>query len=64
MVIQILGTGCPKCQAIEANAKTTVEKAGLDAQVVKVTDIEKIGEMGVITAENVTMNVMEVLVDG
>ncbi|MBT3274846.1 MAG: thioredoxin family protein [Spirochaetales bacterium] len=47
MKIQILGTGCPKCQALEANAKTAVAKAGLDAQVVKVTDIDKIGEMGV-----------------
>ena len=47
MTIQILGTGCPKCQALEANAHAAVTKAGLDAQVVKVTDIDKIGEMGV-----------------
>ena len=47
MTIQILGTGCPKCQALEANAKAAVAKAGLDAQVEKVTDIDKIGEMGV-----------------
>ena len=47
MTIQILGTGCPKCQALDPNAKAAVAKVGLNAEVVKVTDIDKIGEMGV-----------------
>ena len=47
MTIQILGTGCAKCKALEANAQAAVTKAGLDAQVVKITDINEIMDMGV-----------------
>jgi len=47
MTIQILGTGCPKCQALERNAKEAVTKSGIAADVVKVTDINAIMEMGV-----------------
>ena len=47
MTIQILGMGCPKCQALEANAKAAVEEAGLDAEVVKVADTDTIADMGV-----------------
>mgnify|MGYP003978209565 CR=1 FL=1 len=47
MKIQILGSGCPSCQALEANAKAAVAKAGLDAQVEKVTDADEITDMGV-----------------
>ena len=48
MTIQILGMGCPKCQTLEANANKAVARAGLDAEVVKVTDADAIAEMGVI----------------
>lgn len=47
MLIQILGTGCVKCHKLEENAKTAVAELGLDAQVQKVDDINKIMEMGV-----------------
>ncbi len=47
MKIQILGTGCPKCQALEQNAREAVEKTGITAEVVKVSDMDDIMEMGV-----------------
>ena len=47
MKIQILGMGCPKCQTLEANAKAAVAKMGLNAEVVKVADSDKIADMGV-----------------
>ncbi len=47
MTIQILGMGCPRCHALEANAKEAVTRAGLEAQVVKITDADEIAEMGV-----------------
>ena len=47
MTIQILGTGCPKCKALEANAKSAIEKAGLEAEVVKISDVNEIMNMGV-----------------
>jgi len=47
MLIQILGTGCPKCRALEANARKAAEEGGIDAAVEKVTEIDKIMDMGV-----------------
>lgn len=47
MTIQILGTGCSKCKALEANAKAAIAQAGIDAEVMKVTDINEIMDMGV-----------------
>ncbi len=47
MVIQILGSGCPKCKQLEANAREAVTRTGVTAEVQKVTDIDQIMEMGV-----------------
>ncbi len=47
MKIQILGTGCPKCRQLEANAREAVAKKGIVADIEKVTDIDAIMEMGV-----------------
>ena len=47
MKIQILGTGCPKCQTLENNAKEAIQNLGIDASVEKVSDINTITEMGV-----------------
>ncbi len=47
MTIQILGAGCPKCKALEQNARTAAAQAGIEASFEKVTDIDRIMEMGV-----------------
>jgi len=47
MIIKILGTGCPKCKKLEEQARLAVEEAGIDAEIVKVSDIDAIMEMGV-----------------
>lgn len=47
MKIEILGTGCPKCNMLTSNAKVAVEKLGIDADFAKVTDIMQITERGV-----------------
>jgi small redox-active disulfide protein 2 len=44
--VQILGTGCPKCAALAENAAAAVADLGLDCELVKVTDINEIVEMG------------------
>ena len=47
MKLEILGTGCPKCQQLAANVQAAVEQAGLTAEIVKVTDIVDIAARGV-----------------
>ena len=47
MKVQILGTGCPKCKALKANARQAIESLALQADVEKITDIDMIMEMGV-----------------
>ncbi|HBD93177.1 MAG: redox-active disulfide protein 2 [Spirochaetes bacterium GWF1_31_7] len=47
MKVQILGTGCPKCKMLEANAREALTEIGLDAELVKVDNIDDIMDMGV-----------------
>ncbi len=46
--IQILGTGCPKCAQLAANAEQAIRDLGLEAEVVKVTDIVEITNFGIL----------------
>ncbi|MFA5042557.1 MAG: thioredoxin family protein [Kiritimatiellia bacterium] len=45
--IQILGTGCPKCHALTANAEQAVKELGIAAVVEKVEKIMDIIKFGV-----------------
>jgi len=47
MKIQILGSGCSKCKLLEQHAREAVAELKLEAEVEKVTDIDKIVELGV-----------------
>ncbi len=57
MKIEILGTGCAKCQNLSNNAKEAVAKLGMFAQIEKVEDLTKIMEYGV-------MNTPSLVIDG
>ena len=45
--IQILGTGCPKCHILTANAEQAVKELGIEAVVEKVEKIQDIMKFGV-----------------
>ena len=45
--IQVLGTGCPKCKALTANAEAAVQALGVAATVEKVEKIADIMTFGV-----------------
>ena len=47
--IQILGTGCPKCKLLFANAEAAVKAMGIEATVEKVEKITDIMAFGVMT---------------
>jgi small redox-active disulfide protein 2 len=45
--IQILGTGCPKCQKLANNVKEAADALGIEYELVKVSDIRDIAAFGV-----------------
>ncbi|NLF93960.1 MAG: thioredoxin family protein [Oligosphaeraceae bacterium] len=47
MKVQILGSGCEKCQKLYANVAAAAKNLGLPCELEKVTDINKITAMGV-----------------
>ena len=47
MKIEILGTGCPKCETVAKNVQSAVTELSIQAEVVKVTDIGEIAARGV-----------------
>jgi small redox-active disulfide protein 2 len=46
--LQILGTGCPKCKLLTEHTERAARELGLDFELEKVTDIEKIFAFGVV----------------
>ncbi|MDZ7618007.1 MAG: thioredoxin family protein [Patescibacteria group bacterium] len=46
-LVQVLGTGCAKCEKLKHNAEEAVKLAGIEAMVEKVTDINVITGFGV-----------------
>ncbi len=49
MEIKILGTGCPKCKALEKLTREVVAETGIEANISKVEDIMQIMNYGVVS---------------
>jgi small redox-active disulfide protein 2 len=47
MIIEILGSGCPSCKQLEENTKEAVKESNKDAEILKITDIAKFIDYGV-----------------
>ncbi|MDD5746277.1 MAG: thioredoxin family protein [Candidatus Omnitrophica bacterium] len=56
MKIEILGMGCPKCKQLTANAEAAVKELNIPAEIVKVADIGKITEYGVMMTPALALN--------
>ncbi|MFZ3051897.1 MAG: thioredoxin family protein [Sulfuricurvum sp.] len=56
MKIEILGTGCAKCKALEEATKQAVAQSGMFAQIEKVEDIMKIMEYGVMSTPGLVID--------
>lgn len=54
--IKILGTGCPKCKTTYSNVMEALEESGVEAEVIKVEDIEKIMEYNVMSTPAVLVD--------
>lgn len=49
MEIKILGTGCNKCEKMEANTRIAIKELGIEASIVKVEDLVQIMRYGVMS---------------
>lgn len=47
MIVKILGSGCKKCQTLEARVRDIVNLNDIDASVEKVTDLSEIMNYGI-----------------
>ena len=56
MQIHVMGPGCPKCAEAEKNVREAVAEAGIDAEVVKVTDFQEIARFGVFSTPAVAVD--------
>jgi small redox-active disulfide protein 2 len=56
MKIEVLGTGCPKCIALENAVKQAIAKSGKFVQLVKVDDIMKIMEYQVVSTPGLVID--------
>jgi len=54
--IEILGTGCARCNTTEEIVKQAVLEAGIEAAVVKVKDIREIAKYGVMVTPAVVID--------
>ncbi|MGQ9473205.1 MAG: thioredoxin family protein [Candidatus Caldatribacteriaceae bacterium] len=56
MKIQVVGPGCPKCQAVEANLKKACAEMGLQAEISHVYDIREFPKFGVLTTPAIVVD--------
>jgi small redox-active disulfide protein 2 len=49
MKIEVLGSGCPKCMSVEQNVRKALAELAVQADVVKVTEIQEIIQRGVMS---------------
>ena len=49
VIFKVLGSGCAKCNALEAAAKEALEMLGMDTNIDHVTDFSQIAAYGVMT---------------
>lgn len=47
--VKVLGSGCTKCNQLEANVKKALEQLGMDTTIEHVTDFSQIAAYGVMT---------------
>ena len=64
IVIEILGGGCSKCDALTKSAETVVEKLGWqNVEITHITDMDKIVDRGIFSTPALILN-GEVIVSG
>ncbi len=62
MDVKILGSGCAKCNRLEAATRTAIDELGLTAEIVHVTDPGQIASWGVMSTPALVIDDEVVLV--
>ena len=55
-IIEVLGPGCDNCKRLEANAREAVMMAGVEAEIIKVTDYAEIRAHGVLSTPGLVID--------
>jgi small redox-active disulfide protein 2 len=56
LTVKILGSGCPNCKRVEAVARQAAAKAGIEAEFIKVTDINDINRYPILSTPGLVIN--------
>ncbi|MDY6843432.1 MAG: thioredoxin family protein [Thermodesulfobacteriota bacterium] len=56
MKIEVLGSGCAKCKKLAENAKDAVEMLGIEAEIIKIEDLNKIMNYGVMITPGLALD--------
>jgi small redox-active disulfide protein 2 len=54
--IEVLGPGCDNCRRLEAVAREAVQLAGIEAEIVKITDYARIAAYGVLSTPGLVID--------
>jgi small redox-active disulfide protein 2 len=56
MKIEILGSGCAKCKSVDKLIRKVVEELGIQAEIIKVEDLQEIINRGIMMTPTVFIN--------
>ncbi|WP_135613206.1 thioredoxin family protein [Methanococcoides sp. AM1] len=56
MKIEVLGSGCAKCNKVKDLVEKVVNEAGIDAEIIKVEDINQILDYGVMVTPGLVVD--------
>ena len=56
LTIKILGSGCPNCKKVEEISRRVIGTLGVEAEVIKVTDMAKITEYPILGTPGLVIN--------
>jgi small redox-active disulfide protein 2 len=56
MKVEVLGSGCKNCNALEAAAQQALQQLGIDESITKVTDYGEIASYGVMSTPALTID--------
>ncbi len=54
--VKILGKGCPNCKKLEALARQAIASLGIEAEVIKVTDVNDIMKYPIVSTPGLVIN--------